>query len=598
MFSGHRQTKAPAPEIPRISDRIIDNLKSRSMQDDIEAVGERTRKDIDDGIIRLVERFKSKAKSANRMALILITLLITFWLSGLEPRTDAITTYLGVSKLRAVAVKKARLINEANSAPSAIVQQEIVPIPQSGDKASVSAVRDTDSQGEIYQRQSPKQLKKSLDEIESKKVVLKELELEAKKQARFPYEFPGGLKASIPIETAPVLWLALSFFGLAYLLWQRSGLLHLGSRIARNMIEAPQQAAHFQEMLDDAPWWLAPIPYKRGELVSRQELKTIFGWRNDLPFSAMTCTCYVLLIFAQAKVLFLTYLFVNLEDQSRYEWIDWVAPTVASMFVLSSIAMLATVYCQAEMPDRLPSYNTVVSLPRRRLLYFAVLGTGGALFGGFLNHRIDQDLIVRDYVARSSSQYSPRFRRRSIERSKQQLSKSMNGLYENMKSGKVHYVSKGGIIYSPPSVNEANLNAISDISETASSKNLEGSMSKLATNRLAWAAESYALSLVERNKVDRALQSLRLAIRTAYSKRCGQNAIRLSDLLAGLAVRYKRNDFLSQLTSDDKFVCTDFLADEAVKARLQKWTNTKSKWFQKWAKDSTVLPWKRGTLLA
>jgi len=567
------------------------------MQDDLEAVGELTRKDIDDEIIRLVERFKSKAKSANRIALILITLLITFWLSGLEPRTDAITNYLGVSKLRAVVVKKARLINEANSLPSAIVQQDVAPKSQSGDKASVSAGRDTDSQGKIYRRQSPKQLKNSLDEIESRKKVLKELELEAKKQARVPYEFPGGLKASIPIETAPVLWLALSFFGLAYLLWQRSGLLHLGSRIARNMIEAPQQAAHFQEMLDDAPWWLAPIPYKRGELVSRQELKTIFGWRNDLPFSVMTCTCYVLLIFAQAKVLFLTYLFVNLEDQSRYEWIDWVAPTVASTFVLSSIAMLATVYCQAEMPDRLPSYNTVVSLPRRRLLYFAVLGTGGALFGGFLNHRIDQDLIVRDYIARSSSQYSPRFRRRNIERSKQQLSYSMNGLYENKKSGIVHYVSKKGIIYSSAGVNAANFKAVSDISDTAGNKNLEGSMSKLETKRLVWAAESYALSLIEKGNVDPALQSLRLAIRTAYSKRHGENAIRLSDLLAGLAVRHKRNEFLSELTSDDKFVCKEFLEDEAVKARLPKWTSSKSKWFQKWAKNSAVLPWKRGTLL-
>jgi hypothetical protein len=567
------------------------------MQENLDAVGEQARKDIDDGIIRLIDNFKSKAKSANRIALILITIMITFWLSGLEPRAEAITNYLAVSKVRAAVINKARLIKGANSGPSAIVQQEVAPKPQSGDKITGLTARDTDSQGKIDGSRSAAKQRDSRDYIETRLKELKELELEAKKQARVPYEFPGGLKASIPIETAPVLWLALSFVGLAYFLAQRNGLLHLGSRIARKMIEAPQQAANFQEMLHDAPWWLAPIPHKRGELVSKQELKTIFGWTNDLPFSAMTFTCYILLILAQAKVLFLTYVFVNLEDHSHHEWIDWVAPTAASMLVLSSIAMLATIYSQAKMPDRLPSYDTVVSLPRRKLLYFAMLGTVGALFGGFINSRIDQGLIVRDYIARISSQYTPRFRRRGNERSKQQLGRSMNGLYENKKSGIVHYVSKNGIIYSSTAVNESNLKATSDISDTASSKNLEGTVSRLETRRFVWAAESFALSLVERGKVDPALQSLRLAIRTAYSKGYGENAIRLSDLLAGLAVRYKRKEFLSQLASDGKFICTEFLADEAVKARLPKWTSPKSKWFQKWGQDSAVLPWKRGTLL-
>lgn len=567
------------------------------MRDNLEAVGELSSKNIDDGIIRLVENFKSKANSANRIALILITIMITFWLSGLEPRADAITNYLGVSKLRAGVINKARLIKEAGSSPSAIVQQDVAPKLGPGNKVLISAVRDTDSQRKIDGKQSAAQQRNSQEWIESRLKELKELELEAKKQARVPYEFPGGLKASIPIETAPVLWLALSVFSLAYIMGQRNGLLQLGSRITRKMIETPQQAAHFQEMLVDAPWWLAPIPHKRGELVSKQELKTVFGWTNDLPFSIMTFTCYTLLILAQAKVLFLTYVFVNLEDQSHNEWIDWVAPTVASMFMLSSVAMLATIYSQSKMPDRLPSYDTVVSLPRRRVLFFATLGTVGALLGSFLNRSIDQNLIVRDYIARSSSQYTPRFRSRNNERGKQQLSYSMNGLYENKKSGIVHYVSKKGIIYSSAGVNAANFKAVSDISDTAGNKNLEGSMSKLEAKRLVWAAESYALSLIEKGNVDPALQSLRLAIRTAYSKRHGEKAIRLSDLLAGLAVRHKRNEFLSELTSDDKFVCKEFLEDEAVKARLPKWTSSKSKWFQKWAKNSAVIPWKRGTLL-
>ncbi len=569
------------------------------MQADLEAAGEPKKQNKDVETLRLVESFKSRAKSANRIALFLITIMITFWLSGLEPRADAITNYLGVLKLKSITNSKASLAKNAESNPSAIIQQELVPESQPGNRVILSEVRDRNSQAQQDQRQSAQRQSDQSGGIENRLQELKELESEAKKQARVPYEFPGGLKASIPLETAPVLWLALSFFSLAYFLGQRNSLLRLGSRVARYMIEAPKQSIHFQEILDDAPWWLAPLPHIKGEIVSNQDLKTTFGWTNDLPFSAMSITCYVLLILAQVKVLFLVYIFVNLDDQSHHEWIDWVAPTTASLLVLSSIAILATSFSQAELPDRLPSYDSVVSLPRRKLLCFGALGTAGALFGGFLNRIIDRRFTVREFVARNYSQYryTPRFRRRNPGHKIQQLRHSRSGLYVNTKSSVVHYVSKNSKIYSPPGVVEANLKAVPGISDAAKDKNLESIISRLETGKLIWAAEAYALSLIEQDRIDPALQFLRLAIRTAYGKGYGKKAIRLCNLLAGLAVRYRRQEFLRVLTSDSRFVCTEFLADDSVKARLKTWTDQKSKWFQKWARASDVLPWKSGTLL-
>ncbi len=71
----------------------------------------------------------------------------------------------------------------------------------------------------------------------------------------------------------------------------------------------------------------------------------------------------------------------------------------------------------------------------------------------------------------------------------------------------------------------------------------------------------------------------------------------MCDLMAGLAVGHSRQQFLNELTTNVNFVCREFLVDEAIQVRLPKWSNPKSKWFQKWSKDSGVLPWKRGALL-
>ena len=572
------------------------------MKDNAESANETQKPNIDERTIRLVENFKTRSKSANRVVVILISVMITFWLSGLEPKGDAIANYLGVSKRRSEEITKVGRDKGANSRPSSIVRQEVAPLLHSDNNRSISGVSDKAPQGQRDLGQPSTQPRDKLGGVEARLKELKELESEAKKQAKVPYEFPGGLKASIPIETAPVIWIGFSLFCLLYVLVQRNVLLHLGSRIARKMVEAPQQAVHYQEILYDAPWWIAPLPSKRGQLVSKHDLKTIFGWTNDQHFSVMMLMSYILLILAQLKVLFLSYVFVNLDDRSRQEWIDYIAPTLATMLVLTSIILLVVSYFMAKVPDHLPAYEKAVPLSRRKLLYFAILGAFGSLSIGFLNRSIDERSTIREFIASSSSQFSsPRFRKIKPGHSIQQLRHSMNGLYVNKHSGTVHYVAKGGKIYSSASLQPTNLEALADNSNIPL---LQKSISKLAASRLVWASESYALSLVEQNQVDTALQVLRSAVQTAYRNNSGKQAnnsakkaIRLSDLLAGLAVRHSRQQFLNELTTNVDFVCREFLVDEAIQVRLPKWSNPKSKWFQKWSKDSGVLPWKRGALL-
>ena len=76
------------------------------MKDNAESANETQKPNIDERTIRLVENFKTRSKSANRVVVILISVMITFWLSGLEPKGDAIANYLGVSKRRSEEITK------------------------------------------------------------------------------------------------------------------------------------------------------------------------------------------------------------------------------------------------------------------------------------------------------------------------------------------------------------------------------------------------------------------------------------------------------------------------------------------------------------
>jgi hypothetical protein len=586
------------------------------MEDHFETDATTTRKSMVGDVDGLIENFKARVKTANRIGLILCTILLSLWLSGLEPKADTIGSYVFVKTLR-INIEKVRNQSQGLSndpqAPSAVIQQELKPtsetiigadaprisqltIPDIISRNSVIPASEEASQDRADSRgRRLLELKQTKQRDAERLKVIKELEVDARRQAKVPYEFPGGLKFPIPIEVVAVLWLLLSLLSLVYMQTQRSKLLSLGSRIARRISQTSEDSAWRQEILADAPWWIAPIPSKKGEVVSQSDLKEVIGWPNDLQNSILLATCYVILIIAQVRVWMITYIFVNLDEQPRNDWIDWVAPTVASMILLCSISLVCISYAKREVPDREPSFRTSTALPRRQLLFLGGLGFMSALAGSALNRWIDKEknvrvLVLKNLVFKNSSLYSPRFPNKDNHRRKQQLNHSSNGLYENTKSKVVHFVDNQGKIYAYPGINELNLKEAPKLSAASSAAVVSQYLARLEKTRFVWSAESFALSLIEKGETIPAVLVLRLAIRHAYENNKGKSAIRLGDLLAGVLAKNKLVTLLGEMTTSNSFICAAFLADNQIKnTRIPKWSNQQGKWYQELSGSSDVL---------
>jgi hypothetical protein len=555
------------------------------MEDHFETDATTTRKSMVGDVDGLIENFKARVKTANRIGLILCTILLSLWLSGLEPKADTIGSYVFVKTLR-INIEKVRNQSQGLSndpqAPSAVIQQELKPtsetiigadaprisqltIPDIISRNSVIPASEEASQDRADSRgRRLLELKQTKQRDAERLKVIKELEVDARRQAKVPYEFPGGLKFPIPIEVVAVLWLLLSLLSLVYMQTQRSKLLSLGSRIARRISQTSEDSTWRQEILADAPWWIAPIPSKKGEVVSQSDLKEVIGWPNDLQNSILLATCYV-------------------------------APTVASMILLCSISLVCISYAKREVPDREPSFRTSTALPRRQLLFLGGLGFMSALAGSALNRWIDKEknvrvLVLKNLVFKNSSLYSPRFPNKDNHRRKQQLNHSSNGLYENTKSKVVHFVDNQGKIYAYPGINELNLKEAPKLSAASSAAVVSQYLARLEKTRFVWSAESFALSLIEKGETIPAVLVLRLAIRHAYENNKGKSAIRLGDLLAGVLAKNKLVTLLGEMTTSNSFICAAFLADNQIKnTRIPKWSNQQGKWYQELSGSSDVL---------
>ncbi|MBK6958071.1 MAG: hypothetical protein IPH22_06485 [Nitrosomonas sp.] len=140
---------------------------------------------------RIIERFNNRSTAAVRVLAIWVPALVLLWLSGLEPRFSASTSYV---------TTKANYFRDAER---------------------------MDTRKKVLAEYDDTQLDERLkDRIE----LLKTRKDELRTVAEVPFQLPGGINVPVRVVWAPTLWVFLAFGTLIFLLNQRSVLSGLSAR--------------------------------------------------------------------------------------------------------------------------------------------------------------------------------------------------------------------------------------------------------------------------------------------------------------------------------------------------------------------------------
>lgn len=222
----------------------------------------------------------------------------------------------------------------------------------------------------------------------------------------------------------------------------------------------------------------------------------------------------------------------------------------------------------------------VEDLRRRR---FVVLLSGAILTlfaGGIAVSR--QDVLQRYLFP------SPRFVRRATSGNFQ--TPLPTGFYRNPRSNVVHHVNAVGLIRDASTIHVSRL-----ASYSADSFNGGPLLPGMPRLRLAISSAAFELTVGELLKAgtpvnDRIFALVMAAINHDVSRvrsSQGKPSLRLYDLVAGLAVRYKRNDILANLLA----LLSDNVASGVAEARRIKWLDNNSRWHRGWSDRRNDKKW-------
>ena len=499
---------------------------------------------MDDGLDpqtkRLIERFKNRSTTTARVLSIWVPALVVLWLSGLEPRLNAIKTYV---ETNTAYLRKAELVNARK----------------------VLSTDDT-------------VLSKVLADQSEQLKNLKNQKAYEKNQLDVPFELPGGIKIPVPVIWAPTIWIVLAFGALIFLLNQRNALTALSARVASKLTSNPDIAPLLHESLADAPFWLAPLPRKGGASATPEFHAAVLGWKNDHIWIGLCAICYIALIAIQFRVAFLGFTFVD-SFGSLHE--RWLAPLISMIFCLASLAAASEAFIPRALADQPPLEAMGWMESRRRFIVGVVTGTLAISLS-----------IISPRLPIIESARSPRFRLRKSNPRSEPLATQSRGLHLNQRTKVAHYILDSGQILGVSKIDVNNLIPVNFID-----LKLPPNIPHAHITRASATFELTALEYVKIKDYQSACKALMTGIqydRIFLTKVNKGPDFRLYDLLAGISVRYGLPNYLKELSTQLSIKKTDQVTvgrETALSARLKKWRDPNSKWHKKWTDKSKEIVW-------
>jgi hypothetical protein len=436
----------------------------------------------------------------------------------------------------------------------------------------------------------------------------------------------AGTKLPSKPAVAPVLWLASFCCWLAYFSSRRAS----AHRNLAAYFGALKQEDRAFGVAGEGSMWLVPLP-KRIQLttlpertsISHSDLLAALGWteRTERKYRLVFVLVTLVLLFVVARVAYISLdMTSDFAISSNFAKGSWRFPKI----ILTAFLFLICVFSLGTLVDRPSSHNDhedgplisrraffggTVSLGLATVLWFRrdmltdlgnATGLGridpGKLTTASLKRprfiaredkskRLSNYRVVMNVEYRNSLVYSGR---KNLPRRRPRKSLTLH--YANA-TGEVRLYSTAKTLHHITSVNSDA--AISWASKRKSQSLSVGELPLDNSRMMAW--EAAAIAMLETNQIDAACQLLMASARLALQQSPRPN-MRLVDLLAGIAVRYKKEQvYLTELVKLTKEKVTGEASKKdagmVYKARLEQWENAQSKWHKRWSDQSKPVWW-------
>ena len=415
-------------------------------------------------------------------------------------------------------------------------------------------------------------------------------------------KFPiPGIETSISVETrfAPLVWASSAFLTLLLMHILRRRIYRFLARSARiHIVELKRGGGDLVNHVFDLPWWLHPLPKRDGKCVPA----TTFSLFCGLQASKAARLAPVGLVFVVAlAVLFMCFL---------SSWAAGLYPDESSelAYLVQAVSFVpfAAVLCVAfswfsqQAVDDAFENETSHNNSRRQFAIWTVGIMAAAVVAPFV---FSHGTALASGFKRSVhlQERKPRFRRKKPRRYEDVT--IAPGFYENSHTGTIHYVLLDGTtsrLHVSGSINIELLRSIAMeevFSNVPISMTMNDNQKRMNLRRASFFFEQASLAEIENDNYDQAckllLEGIRYDIRrlrsaggvSATSRPC----YRLADLLAGITLRYKKDNAFNELRK----LVGSYPNASVWKARVDSWSTPNNRFRRRWENFEKPIKWGR-----
>jgi len=479
---------------------------------------------------RCLEKARGISTNTSRVALVWLFVLLSVWFVKIEPHFN----------------------NEVRDVSLAISEKQAI-----GNK--ISAIR------------SEKQNKIETHEISKEATFIdKKLKRKREKAVKIVFPIPGLGDLPIPALYAPVFCVLLSFGLLVYLYQSRRNAYRYAA--LSHLIyyrELGVSNSDLNGYAEGIGWWTRPSPTADGESISASAFSEYIGKRDqEIAALISVTTLMTILIALDVRMGFLLWSTFSALSHAKLEKVLLVSVHV-SVFVAS---LLCVYFWFKRMA--VPDYDERM-VPRFNASRRELMASGGAIAAALVVFPVFRFVNAKIYKVLWKN---PRYVINSVLSSQMTTLKAFT-FYLNTKSKVCHYIFSGGLLKLPGRINQSNF------SELPVTKILDPNNDySVNIDQASVSCEDKALKLIKSGEVTTACDLLLRTI--TWLLETQQSAIRLTDLLAGISVRFN-NGYQEKLIYQIRVSGKETLFTQ----RINKWEDIDSTWRQRWSDKSHLVKW-------
>ena len=489
---------------------------------------------------RYLDKFHGKATVANGLFVAWGIALILIWLTGLEPKLEEVL--------------------DLRADESSLREQRgtYLGISTKTDKLLPAEIKKT------IRAEGEKAIKESEDQLAKKRDTVK-----------VAFKLPWA-EFDVPTLYAPLIWQSLVLGLLNFLLHARVLLLRLAARATRlYLVELQVPETELQHYAGGAPWWIVPFPQQDGRVMATT-YRHIVGLDQREWASYLFVVIFFIVLFAlQARVASISWFITAESSLDSNPHFHSLAGYIYLLLLGSTICVVVRWFTIRIVPDHFPNEENFNAITRR-----GFLGYSGLIVS------LVAILPVLGGIQALLRSRTPRFRR---DNALKVISTDLaEGWYSNQRSTVIHRVLKGGLIHSSNSVKTPlNVRNLSSVSEDNVLLLVPNTKPRVNLSRSSLSLEQAALQKLGSGAIDEACRFLLAGIQYSLVLDRYRPNYRLYDLLASIAVRFKKEQYINDLGSLINRQHDPYL----FRSRLGKWAAKTSSWRTRWSDTSKTIKW-------